>query len=51
MVLISALFLLIRSLIAPRTMLAAEDMKSSRKPGKFYCAKNADDGEYCRVTA
>src|SRR5262245_60386049 len=26
-------------------------MKSSRKPGKFYCAKRADDGEYCRETA
>ena len=26
-------------------------MKASRKPGKFYCAKKADDGEYCRETA
>jgi hypothetical protein len=26
-------------------------MKPSRKPGKFYCAKKADDGEYCRETA
>jgi hypothetical protein len=26
-------------------------MKSSRKPGKFYCAKKAGDGEYCRETA
>ncbi|MGH9751852.1 MAG: hypothetical protein ACREA2_03635 [Blastocatellia bacterium] len=26
-------------------------MKPSRKPGKFYCAKKAEDGEYCRETA
>lgn len=26
-------------------------MKASRKPGKFYCAKKAEDGEYCRETA
>jgi hypothetical protein len=26
-------------------------MKTSRKPGKFYCARKADDGEYCRETA
>ena len=26
-------------------------MKASRKPGKFYCARKADDGEYCRETA
>jgi|SRR5262245_48972512 len=26
-------------------------MKPSRKPGKFYCAKKADDGEYCREVA
>ena len=26
-------------------------MKPSRKLGKFYCAKKADDGEYCRETA
>jgi hypothetical protein len=26
-------------------------MKASRKPGKFYCAKKADDGEYCREVA
>lgn len=26
-------------------------MKPSRKPGKFYCARKADDGEYCRETA
>jgi len=26
-------------------------MKPSRKPGKFYCANKADDGEYCRETA
>jgi hypothetical protein len=26
-------------------------MKPSRKPGNFYCAKRADDGEYCRETA
>jgi len=26
-------------------------MKPSRKPGHFYCAKRADDGEYCRETA
>ena len=25
-------------------------MKASRKPGKFYCARKADDGEYCRET-
>src|SRR5678815_5378428 len=22
-------------------------MKPSRKPGKFYCARKAEDGEYC----
>lgn len=26
-------------------------MKPSRKPGKFYCARKADDGEYCREVA
>ena len=26
-------------------------MKPSRKPGKFYCARKAEDGEYCRETA
>ena len=26
-------------------------MKPSRKPGKFYCAKKAEDGEYCREVA
>ena len=26
-------------------------MKPSRKPGRFYCAKKAEDGEYCRETA
>jgi hypothetical protein len=26
-------------------------MKPSRKPGKFYCAKRADGGEYCKETA
>jgi hypothetical protein len=26
-------------------------MKPSRRPGKLYCAKKADDGEYCRETA
>jgi len=26
-------------------------MKPSRKPGKFYCAKKGDDGEYCREVA
>jgi hypothetical protein len=26
-------------------------MKASRKPGKFYCAKKAEDGEYCREVA
>ena len=26
-------------------------MKPSRKPGKFYCARKADDGEYRREVA
>jgi len=26
-------------------------MKPSRKPGKFYCAKKVEDGEYCREVA
>ena len=26
-------------------------MKPSRKPGKFYCARKAEDGEYCREVA
>jgi len=26
-------------------------MKPSRKPGKFYCARKAEDGEFCREVA
>lgn len=26
-------------------------MKASQKPGKFYCPRRSDDGEYCRETA
>jgi hypothetical protein len=35
----------------PRCPVHNAPMKPSRKPGKFYCAKKADDGEYCRETA
>lgn len=35
----------------PRCTIHDAPMKASRKPGKFYCAKKADDGEYCRETA
>jgi len=35
----------------PRCPIHNSPMKPSRKPGKFYCAKKADDGEYCRETA
>jgi hypothetical protein len=35
----------------PRCSVHNAPMKPSRKPGKFYCAKRADDGEYCRETA
>ena len=36
---------------APLCPVHNSPMKHSRKPGKFYCAKKADDGEYCRETA
>jgi hypothetical protein len=36
---------------APLCPFRNSPMKPSRKPGKFYCAKRADDGEYCRETA
>jgi len=35
----------------PRCPVHNSPMKPSRKPGKFYCAKKAEDGEYCRETA
>jgi hypothetical protein len=35
----------------PRCPIHNSPMKPSRKPGKFYCAKKADDGEYCKETA
>jgi hypothetical protein len=35
----------------PRCPIHNAPMKPSRKPGKFYCAKKAEDGEYCRETA
>jgi len=36
---------------APICPIHNSPMKASRKPGKFYCARKADDGEYCRETA
>src|SRR5262249_37095198 len=36
---------------APVSLVPQSPMNPSRKPGKFYCAKKADDGEYCRETA
>jgi hypothetical protein len=36
---------------APVCPVHNSSMKPSRKPGKFYCAKKAEDGEYCRETA
>jgi len=36
---------------APLCPVHHSPMKPSRKPGKFYCAKKADDGEYCREVA
>jgi hypothetical protein len=36
---------------APLCPVHNSPMKPSRKPGKFYCAKKAEDGEYCRETA
>jgi hypothetical protein len=36
---------------APLCPIHKAPMKPSRKPGKFYCAKKAEDGEYCRETA
>lgn len=35
----------------PRCPIHNAPMKPSRKPGKFYCAKKAEDGEYCREVA
>jgi hypothetical protein len=36
---------------APPCPVHHSPMKPSRKPGKFYCARKAEDGEYCRETA
>jgi hypothetical protein len=36
---------------APICPIHNTQMKASRKPGAFYCAKKAEDGEYCRETA
>lgn len=36
---------------APLCPVHRSPMKPSRKPGAFYCAKKAEDGEYCRETA
>lgn len=36
---------------APVCPVHNSQMKPSRKPGKFYCAKKAEDGEYCREVA
>jgi len=35
----------------PRCPIHNAPMKPSRKPGRFYCAKKAEDGEYCREVA
>jgi hypothetical protein len=35
----------------PRCPVHNAQMKASRQPGKFYCAKKAADGDYCRETA
>jgi hypothetical protein len=35
---------------APLCPVHGSPMKPSRKPGKFYCARRTDDGEYCRET-
>ena len=40
-----------QSKTAPLCPVHNSPMKPSRKPGKFYCTKKADDGEYCRETA
>jgi hypothetical protein len=36
---------------APLCPIHNSPMKASRKPSAFYCAKKAEDGEYCRETA
>jgi hypothetical protein len=36
---------------APTCPVHHSPMKPSRKPGKFYCARKAEDGEYCREVA
>jgi len=36
---------------APLCPVHNSPMKPSRKPGKFYCARKAEDGEYCREVA
>jgi hypothetical protein len=36
---------------APLCPVHNKAMKPSAKPGKFYCPRRSDDGEYCRETA
>lgn len=36
---------------APLCPVHNSPMKPSRKPGRFYCSKKAEDGEYCRENA
>jgi hypothetical protein len=36
---------------APLCPVHNKAMKPSAKPGKFYCPRRSDNGEYCRETA
>ena len=35
---------------APLCPVHNKPMKPSQKPGKYYCPRKSDDGEYCRET-